>query len=1092
MNLAKFSVRKPVTVFIAVFIIFVVGIMGVSFIAIDLFPEINPPVLLINTTYNGAQPEQVEDRITRPLESMLLSVSGLKELRSTSSRGSSMIILEFDWGFDLVEAANDTRDKIELVRRWLPDEAESPMIFKFDTSMIPIMYLSVSGIMGKDELRLTVKDNIVPLFEQINGVAMASLQGGQEQIVLVSAEQNRLDALGLTLSAIAQVIGSQNIDSGGGDIKEGDMTFSIKTTGEYTTLDQIAETVIMTTQSGRPVRIVDVATVDWGHKDLESAAYVDSKEALLISIQKQSGSNSVAIAENVIKALPEIAVAFPGIEITMLYDSTQMIRVTIAEVVSSLIWGILFAVLIIFLFMRNFRSMIIIGISIPISLLFTIAAMYFAGLTLNLFTLTGLILGLGMIVDSSIVILENIFRYREKGAKLESAAVLGAGEMTGAITGSTLTTVCVFLPMVLFSKDLDMIGLIMEPLAFTIIISLMTSLLVAVTLVPVMAARFPKVYSIKQRPIRFIPLKMFDRMMERLLLGLDNAYRWCLKWLINKGKISRLVSALFMLTIAALIALSSYALLSKGLNMAPEGMKDIVTLNVKTQEGTRIEVTTELLLSLQSQVEKALTEYDEEGNVIDRYYTHFLVNAGGGGGPLGSVKEHTGSIEVLLPAFAERKYNSKEVEGFFRDFFDDYPGAEFSFDSGGSGGMGSAASVDIKVMGLDLGLVMKTADDIKTLVQAEAPYVLEPTVDFDSGMPQLLVSINRQKAYEKGLNMYGIGQEILANIEGARSSVFRMDGEEYDLYVRLKEEDRSQIIDLDRVSVTSPRGQRIPLSSFADLEITTGPVEINRENQQRTAHVQGKVAPGMTATEANNNVMALIQEKMIIDSGITVTPGGDMEDMANMGQFLLIIVLFSILLVFAVMASIFENLLDPFIIFLTLFTLPIGVAFFYWITGNQLSLFSVVGMIMLVGIIVNNGIVMVDYTNLLRGRSVPLHEAAIQAGVNRLRPVLMTSLTTILGMVPMAFFPGEGSELVQPIGLTVVGGMSFSTLLTLFIVPVTYVAFDNANTRGKRLLEKIRAVFHRLLIKLHLISKDSKQIKGDERIDFEENIDEKN
>lgn len=1041
MNIAKFAVRKPVTIFITVLIVFLVGLMGVFFIPIDLYPEVNPPVLLISTTYDGAQPEQVEERVTRPLESMLLNVTGLNEIHSSSTRGSSMITLEFDWGEDLSEAANDARDKIEFIRKMLPDEAESPMIFKFDTSMIPIINLTVTGVLDPDELFRTAEDKIIPLFEQVDGVAMASLSGGQEQVVLVAADQNRLDALGLTLDTVSKVIGSQNIDSGGGQIDEGNMTFSIKTTGEYTTLEEIATTVIMTTPSGRPVRIQDVAEVQWGHKDLKNIAYVDNEPSLMISIQKQSGTNSVEVADNVLAALDGINRSFPGVEVKLLYDSTKMIRSTLGQVVSSLMWGALFAILVIFLFMRNFRSMIIIGISIPLSLLFTLAAMYFAGLTLNLFTLTGLILGLGMIVDSSIVILENIFRYREKGSKLETSAVLGAGEMTGAIVGSTLTTICVFFPMILFSNELDIVGIIMTPLAFTVVISLLTSLVVAVTLVPLMAAKFPRVYSRTQRPIRFAPMKAFDQAMEKVLGGLDHLYRGILDRLVNRGSKSILLNlgltALLLLSIIG----SSGLLISQGINMTPMGLDDSVILEIKMPEGTRLEATGELVLEVQDRILSELTELDEDGNETRRHYKHIITSVGGSGNFLSTATEHKGSLELILPDFSEREYNSEEVKDMYRRFFDQYPGVEFSF-SNGRNGMGSGSPVDIKVMGLDLGKVMRTAEEIEALIAENIPYVLEPNVDFDSGMPQLLISIDRQKAYEKGLNMYGIGREVLANIEGLRASVFRMDGEEYDIYVRLDEKDRSQIIDLDRVSVTTPKGRRIPLSSISDVEITTGPVAIKRENQQRTAHVLGKLPMGKTSTEATNAVMDLIEERLVIEDGVIVTPGGDVEDMKEMVGFMLIIVIFSVILVFAVMASIFENLLDPAIIFITLLTLPIGVGLIYFITGNQLSLFSVVGMVMLTGIIVNNGIVLVDYTNLLRGRGVPLHEAVVQAGVNRLRPVLMTSLTTILGMVPMAFFPGEGSELVKPIGLTVVGGMSVSTILTLFIVPVTYILFD--------------------------------------------------
>lgn len=1053
MNLAKFSVRKPVTIFVVVALVVLMGANAVMNIPIDLYPQINPPVLLISTTYQGAQPEQVEERITRPLESMLLNVSGLNEIHSTSSKGSSMITLNFDWGENLTEAANEARDKIEFIRKALPDEADSPMMFKFDTSMIPIMSLKVSGSLDQDELYRTAKDEIIPRFEQVDGVAMASLSGGQEQIVLISVDQNRLDALGLTLSLVASVIGSQNIDAGGGVIDEGNMTFSIKTTGEYKSLDEVAQTLILTTSSGRPVRIQDIGDVSWGHRDVESIVYVDHEPSLMISIQKQSGTNSVQVADNVLKALGKIDEKYTRVDVTMLYDSTQMIRTTLDQVMSSLLWGALFAVFVILLFMRNLRSMIIIGISIPLSLLFTITAMDLAGLTLNLFTLTGLILGLGMIVDSSIVILENIFRYREKGTKLKPSAILGAGEMTGAIVGSTLTTICVFLPMILYSKDLDIVGIIMKPLAFTIVISLVTSLVVAITLVPLMAAKFPKVYSRKQRPLKNPVVRKIDGFFEKGLTLLDTGYRKSIEMLVSRGAKSRRLSLIMAAVLIVAVILGSVMLVSGGLNMTPMGMEDSVILNIKMTEGTRLETTSETVMAIQEQIITDLSGKDPISGVDFQNYKNITTTIGGGGMFFDSSSEHKGSIEILLPPYSERVVNSEELKDMFREYFNLYPGIEFSFGNG-SHMMGSSTPLDIKVMGMNLDYVMNTADEIKSLILEQADYVLEPNVDFDSGMPQLLINIDRQKAYEKGLNMMTIGREVLANIDGMRSSVFRQDGKEYYIYVRLDEGDRSQVNDLERVSVTSSFGKRIPISSFADVEVTTGPVSIKRENQLRTAHVTGKTEKGMTASNVNTAVMKLIEDNILLEDGITVAEGGDVEDINEMKGALMWILVLSFALVFAVMAAIFENFLDPFIIFMTLFTIPIGVGFIYFITGSQLSMFSVVGMVMLIGIVVNNGIVLVDYTNLLRGRGLSVKEAVIQAGENRLRPVLMTSLTTILGMVPMAFFPGEGSELVQPIGLTVVGGMSVSTILTLFIVPVVYVFFDWINVNIVKVIFK--------------------------------------
>ena len=1083
MDIARFSIGRPVTVLVFIILILIIGTFAITNIPIEMMPEFNPPVLIVSTTYSGAQPDQVEDRITRPLESMLMNVSGLKELTSTSAKNSSIITLNFDWGEDLGEAANDTRDKIEMIKRMLPTEAETPMIFKFDTSMMPIMYIRVSGNMDQDDLYDITYDNIKPLFEQINGVAMASLRGGQEQIVEVSASQNRLDALGITLSTVASIIGSQNVDAGGGDIKEGDTVYSIKTTGEFTSLEQISEMVIMTTPSGRQVKIKDIGEVRWSHKDLTNKVYVNHQEGLMLAIQRQSGVNSIEVADRVLATLKQVDAMFPGVHLEVLYNSTQIIKDTINQVISSLIEGAIFAMLVIFLFMRDVRSALIIGISIPLSVLITLIAMYFCDFTLNMFTLTGLILGLGMVVDASIVVLENIFRYREKGTKLEPAAILGAGEMSGAIMGSTLTTVCVFVPMVLFAGKLDMMGLVMKPLAFTIIFSLLSSLAVAVTVVPLMSAKWPRVYTTAQREIKFKPLALFDKFMEKILHAIERAYRWLLSVFVAKGKKSGVASFIFSVVLFFTIILTGGMLFSKGINLSPEGEADSVTLNIKLVEGTRLEVTSALVLELQNRIEEYLIEKDENGNVVKRHFDNIIASCGATGMLNNGASEHTGALNIYLPLYAERTIGENEIKGWLRSFFPDYPGVQFYFGSSGMQ-MGSGYPFDIKIIGHDLDKIMKTAVSVKQLVEQKCDYVLEPNVDFDDGLPQLLVNIDRQKAYEKGLNMYNIGREILANIDGIRASVFRIDGDEYELHVRLLEDDRSQVIDLDRVSLTSSLGKRIPLSSIANVEVISGPVKINRENQQRVAHVQGRLTPNVSSSLATSKVINLVNEQLVLDSGVIIVPGGDVEDMKKMFFYVIIIIVFAILLVFGVMASIFENMLDPFIIFLTLFTLPIGIGVIYMLTSTQLSMFSVIGMILLVGIVVNNGIVLVDYINLLRGRGYEIHDALLTAGVSRLRPVLMTSLTTILGMVPMAFFPGEGSDVVQPIGVTIVGGMSVSTILTLFIVPIAYLAFEKMKNFLGNIFSSLRRLFHNLLVKLKLVKEGSYVDLSKEGLDF--------
>jgi HAE1 family hydrophobic/amphiphilic exporter-1 len=1026
MSITKTIVNRPTTVLIIFAILIGLGLYIVPQVPIDLYPEINPPILVVFTSYTGAGPEEIEQTVTRPLEGQMGNVSDVQRITSTSSEGLSMIILEFDWNTDLSAAAQDVRDKLEFIKDFLPDDAANPQIFKFDPAMMPIIDLVINGNRSPEEIRTIAEDQIQPYLEQVPGVATTFITGGREKVVRVEISQNRLEAYNLSLTQVAQMLSSQNMQIGAGSVEEGTKKYLVRTAGEYKSLEEISNAVISYKMSGgvtKEVRLRDIATVTEGYKDATNSVYINGEPGVYISIQKQSGVNSIETADNVIAKLKQINKNLPqDMSVSIINNTTEMIRGSLDQVTNSAITGAILAMAILFIFLRSIKSTLIIGLSIPIALLITIMFMYFAGLTLNLMTLAGLTLGVGMIVDSSIVILENIFRYREKGAKLKPSAILGSQEMFMAILASTLTTVCVFLPVIMFKKELEMIGVLFQDLAFTIIIALLSSLFIAITLVPVLASQYVTIYTRKQKPLKWKFLRGIDNVMEGFFTGMDNAYKRALASCLDN-------KLLTILVILGLFIVSIMMFPSIGMNFMPTSEEDSITLNLSMPVGTRLDLTQDYMNQL------AIITEDEIDSARD------IIISTGSGGFLAADNSSRGTLTITLKDYELRSETNDEIKEEQRAHFDNFPSATFSFGSSMNMG-GSASPIDIIIKTEDLDKARRVANEIKEMLKNDIPEVTEPEVSLIEGLPQAEIIVDREKAYSLGLSIYAIGNEISANVDGKTASRYRVGGDEFDILVILEEQDRSSIPDLEKIFIMNSMNQRIPLSSVARIEKTSGPVDIAREDQSRVVHVTGGLKPGFAASEVEPKVRQMIKENIVADETVIIDFNGDYAEIQSYVMKFIVIMIIAVALVFGVMASQFESLKDPFIIFFTIPLMAIGIIFIYKFTGEAISMYSAVGVIMLAGIVVNNGIVMVDYTNILRGRGLCIRDACIEAGGNRLRPVLMTTLTTVLGMLPMAFSKGQGSELVQPFGQTVVGGLTMSTILTLFLVPVLYALFN--------------------------------------------------
>ncbi len=1049
MLVTKTVVNRPTTFFILFALVFGFGLYTATGLPIDLFPEVEPPILVLTTRYDGAGPQEIERRVSRPLESAVSNVNAVEQINSTSREGQSQLIVEFTWGTNMDEATNEVRDRLDFVRNMLPSEADSPQIFKFDPSQIPILFLQLSGNRSAEELRELAEDSVQTRIEQLDGVALASVAGGRERAIRVEIPQDRLEAYNLTFNQVAQKLRQQNVQLSAGTVTEGRRDYLIQTAGEFESIEDIRNTVIVRREvaqgtGGNPegsqalVRLSDIADVYDGLKRETSAVYVNGDPGVFVVVQRQSGTNAVQTADNVLAELDAINEVLPsGVRLSVIYDTTEIIRDSLETVSGQALTGALFAVLVLFFFLRSPKATLVIAVSIPVSIVVTLMLMYFFDLTLNIMTLAGLALGVGLLVDNSIVILENIYRYREKGTKLNSSAIFGSQEMAGAIVAATFTSIFVFLPIALFRAELDIYGELFGALAFTVVISLLSSLAVALFLVPVLASRYLPLVSRKQEPLSG-PLKVIDDGMNNGFLALDNRYKRALGFALRHKVLTILLVIVVFGGTAALIPLGDFELL-------PSDEGDAVELTATLPVGTTLDETRRVMFELQEIVEREVQGYRDIFMQI------------GGGGFLAAPRSNRGELTITLPPFGERIETETQIQEKLRPHFERFPSVEFEFGSGGMGPGGGGTPIDIRVRTNDLDRARAVATQIRDLLQDHVSEATEPRINLRDGLPQVDIRVDRERMAALGLNIDAVASEIRANIEGITASQLRSGGDEYDILLNLPERDRREIPDLTRIFVMNEQGRRIPLSSFAELERTTGPVEIRRENQARTVRVQAGLAPGSNIAQVEPRIRALVAENIPIEGDLSIEYAGDYQDLMNYGRTLLIILFVSVLLVFGVMASVFESFLDPFIIIFTVPLTLIGVVWLYLLVGQAFSLFTIVGLVMLVGIVVNNGIVLVNYTNLLRKRGLSIYNACVEAGGNRLRPIMMTSLTSILALTPVAFFQGEGSSLIQPIGLTVVGGLSVATLLTLFLVPVLYAIFNGISDRRKvRKLERKR------------------------------------
>lgn len=1026
MSVAKKVLEHPVLTICVFILIAIVSVFTIGNIQIDLMPDVNFPIAMVYTNYENSSPESVESSVTEILENGLVSVSNLNKMTSESQEGSSIIKLQFNYGTDIDNAINDIRDKFDMVKGGFPDDCDSPQIFKFDSSSMPIMTLALNGNKSADELRQLAENAVSDKLEQTSGIAQASVTGGRESIVRVELSQNRLDAYSLTISSIIKTLASQNIEIGGGSVYEGTKKYMVRTTGEFSSIDEINNTIVGTVK-GYDVKLSDVGTAFLGHKDKTSEVFINGKPGVYIKLQKQSGSNTVNVANEVYKKIAEIQKTLPeGVTLDIISDDSTSVRDTLNSLIKSIAEGFILAVLILFLFLRSTKSTLIMAISIPFSVVLTVLVMVFTGMTLNMITMTGLILGIGMVVDASVVVLENIYSYRERGTSAGVAATIGTQEVMSSVISGNLTTICVFIPFFVYKSKLDMLGELFITLMVVIIIAILSSLFVAMFLVPILAGKFLKIDRRSERPIKNKFLKKANDAVESAIKFITEKYRRAL----HLALCHRFATVLIAFTI-----LTSSVLMFKYLHATfMSSYSDMsVGLNVTMPLGTKL---------------------SETQNVLDQFYAiikdeikgaeNIIVSAGTStSNSLSSDTSYKGSISVTLPEASRQIDSAEDVKAKLRKHFDDFLTAEFSFDEGKMQQM-TGSDIDIAFKGNNIDELLQSANELKSLLKENLPELTEAKIDLEEGLPQVEVKINRERASSFGISVSSIANEINYSINGKTATTYRASDDDYDVVVLLIDKDRSDIPDLENIYVNGTSG-RYAVSNFAQVVRSYGPVTINREDKIRTIHLTANIlksAGNANAGDIENKIKGIIKENMIVPEAVTIAFDGSWKDTMETMKVFVVIIILAVVLVFGVMAGTYESFKDPLINMFTLPFLIVGVVVIHLITGQAFSMVSMLGVVMLVGIVVNNGIILVDQTNLLVHRGVKVLEACEMAGASRLRPVLMTTLTTILGMIPMAFFGDANSSMTQPIGLCIIGGLTSSTIVTLFIIPVLYSLFN--------------------------------------------------
>ncbi|HXW08469.1 MAG TPA: efflux RND transporter permease subunit [Vicinamibacterales bacterium] len=1020
MSIPRLAIERPVTMFMLSGVIILIGALSLARLPVDLMPDISFPSITVRVGYPGVGPLEMEELVTRPLEQALSAVAGLERLESTSSEGSSRVTLNFAWGTDLNEAADDVRNRLDRTRGRLPVEAEPPIMFKFDSTAFPIMGVGVEGDYDRVRLREIAEHDLSQRLERVPGVAAVTVDGGLRRQIHVLLSKEKIRALDLPVDRVVNLLRTENQNIPLGEIDEGDRTFLVRSQGQFESLDEIRNLVVMTRQ-GVPVYMRDIAEVSDSTEDFRSFTRINGKPGVRLRITKQSGTNTVQIADAVRAEVERINREVPGVALMVLDDSSIFIKRSIDSVKEHALLGGVLVMAIIFLFLRDLRATFIIFTSIPISVIGTFALLYFNGYTLNTMTFGGLALGIGMIVDASIVVLENTFRHMEHGKSRMEAAIFGSEEVWSAILASTLTHIAVFVPL-LFLTGVS--SIMFKQLSVVVMFSLTMSLFVAVTIVPVLCSRLLRLPP-PAHERRGVVGRLYG-MSESFLERMDDRYKSFIHLALHhRPTVLGLGSAL---TVAAVLILPTI-----GFELMPEADEGEVQVTAELPVGTRAQRAEEVAIRLEGLGKEYVSEAAE------------VITQAGGGGFMGGTASRVNMTLRLVPKDERERSSDQIARDLNRQLAGIIPGVIIQTRASGGNRQqnrlfGSGDSrIALEIRGDDLLTSQRVAQNAKSVMD-KVPEVRNARVGRDDGRPELAIQVDRPKAALLGLSVTGVANSIRTNVGGTQAAFFREAGNEYPIIVRLREEDRGRVEDISDILLSTTQGQVVEAKNLMTVRNQAGPTEIQRKNQERILRVTAE--PEVTLSEALSAVNARLSEVQVPEH-FSMGFGAEAEEQARAFSQLRLMLILAIILVYAVMASQYESLRDPFIIMFSVPLAAIGVVLSLKLTGTTFSLQAYIGVIMLAGIVVSNAILLVDYTNVLRRRDrLPLREAVETAGRTRLRPILMTTLATILGLVPMSLGIGEGAELQAPLARVVIGGLTASTLITLVFVPVVYTLFE--------------------------------------------------
>ncbi len=1029
MSLYSSAVKRPIMTTLCFVAVAILGLFSLSTLPIDLYPDIETNTLMVMTTYQGASAADIEQNVTRPLENVLNSVSNLKHITSKSRENISVITLEFEYGEDIDVLTNDVRDKLDMVSSSMPDDAETPIIFKFSTDMIPIVLLSVQAEESMPGLYKILDDAVANPLARINGVGSVSISGAPKREIHVYVDPTRLEAYNLTIEQISSIIAAENRNVPGGSFDIGSDTYALRVQGEFESSDQMRD-IVVGNSGGRTIYLRDVARIDDSLEERAQETYNNGNRGAMIVIQKQSGANSVEISNEVIKMLPTLQKRLPSdVKLGVIVDTSDNIRNTIASLVETVLYALLFVVIVVFFFLGRWRATLIITITIPISLIASFIYLALTGNSLNIVSLSALSISIGMVVDDAIVVLENVTTHIERGSDPKQAAVHGTNEVAISVIASTLTLIAVFFPLTLVT---GMTGVLFRQLGWMVTIMMIISTTCALSLTPMLCSQLlrrvnhhGKIYNMLFGPI------------NRGLDAFDNGYEALVGWVVtHRWQTIVICMATFF---GSLMLMKNV-----GTEFFPTADDGRLGVTLELPIGTRVEIAQETTHRL---VDEWREKYPEI-QVLN--YTTGQASSDNTFASLSDNGPHIVSMNIRLVDPGDRDRNITEIAELMRHDIKQYPEfkkAQVNVGGNRGGSMGGQSTIDYEIYGYNFEETDSVAQNLKRILES-IPGTADVMISRSDYQPEYQVDFDREKLALYGLNLQTAANYLRNRINGALASRFREDGEEYDIKVMYTPESRTSLEDIENILIYNSAGQAVRIRDVGTVVERFTPPTIERKDRERIITVS-TVVQGVPMSDVVAKSDAAI-EKMDIPQGIAIQIAGSYEDQQDSFSDLLMLAVLIVILVYIVMAAQFESYTYPGIIMTSLLFAFSGVFIILWLTGHTLNVMSMIGAIMLIGIVVKNGIVLIDYITLNRERGMAVRKAVIHGCKSRLRPVVMTTLTTILGMVPMAVGTGQGAEMWRPMGTAVIGGLTFSTILTLLFVPTLYCVFAATGIRNQR------------------------------------------